>query len=189
MQQQPECVEVDVALPRGLYQMVERSAAAAGVSLSEYLLRIVRQNERATEDELAAEGYRQLGRDTLEFAVAAAATVADTWPAWRSEEERTPVRKSGSEPAPNTCRAEIIHAIRDLARREQRTEFTMAEILAHMRRRGTCYSEGSIRTYIGSDMCVNAPINNATVYSDLERVRRGVYRLRQDPQGEAGHAG
>lgn len=60
--------------------------------------------------------------------------------------------------------------------REDQT-FTMAEVVAAMRRAGTVYAEQSIRTHIGSSMCVNAPTNHAVTYSDLERVERGRYRL------------
>lgn len=53
----------------------------------------------------------------------------------------------------------------------------MAEVVAAMRRLGTSYAEQTIRTHIGSVMCIDAPSNHAVAYPDLERVDRGRYRL------------
>lgn len=47
-----------------------------------------------------------------------------------------------------------------------------------MRHNGTPYTDSTIRTHIVSKMCMDAPDHHAVVYQDLERVGRGLYRLR-----------
>jgi hypothetical protein len=76
-----------------------------------------------------------------------------------------------------TCRDEILVAIRRLISRTGSELFTIEQVLAEMETAGTRYPEATVRTHIASSMCVNAPPNHATRYGDLERVRRGVYRL------------
>ncbi len=76
-----------------------------------------------------------------------------------------------------TCRDEILEAFADLSKRTDRDTFSPAEIIAEMRRKGTTYAESTIRTHIVSRMCSNAPDHHAVVYSDLERVGPGLYRV------------
>ena len=46
-----------------------------------------------------------------------------------------------------------------------------------MRRRGTSYAEGPIRTHVTSRMCANAPDHHAVTYPDLRRDDYDTYRL------------
>jgi hypothetical protein len=59
--------------------------------------------------------------------------------------------------------------------------FTIAEIVAEVRRYGATLADSTIRTHVTSRMCANAPKNHGTVYADLERVDRGRYRLAPKP--------
>ena len=46
-------------------------------------------------------------------------------------------------------------------------EFSLAGIIAEMNRRGSAYSERTVRTHVTSRMCANAPKNHAIVYNDF----------------------
>lgn len=77
-----------------------------------------------------------------------------------------------------TCRDEIVETFQVLSRRYGRDVFSPAEIVEEMRRQGSRYQESTIRTHIVSRLCVNAPDHHAVVYADLERVRPGLYKLK-----------
>lgn len=76
-----------------------------------------------------------------------------------------------------TVRSEILWAVRSLVSVRDDQTFSMAEVLDAMHRCGTHYADQSIRTHVGSVMCINAPSLHAVAYPDLERVERGRYRL------------
>ncbi len=76
-----------------------------------------------------------------------------------------------------TVRSEILQTIRGLVASRADQTFSMIEVLDAMHRRGTQYADQTIRTHIGSVMCINAPSNHAVAYPDIERVERGRYRL------------
>lgn len=74
------------------------------------------------------------------------------------------------------ARAEILAVALFLDTRAVDGWWTVAEVVAEMRRRGTRYAESTIRTHVTSRMCVNAPRNHAITYNDFERVGHR-YRL------------
>lgn len=76
------------------------------------------------------------------------------------------------------CREEILGAITTITRGSQKNTFTLDQVIREMERRGSGYAENTIRTHVTSKMCANAPNHHASVYEDLERVGRGLYRLR-----------
>lgn len=76
-----------------------------------------------------------------------------------------------------TVRFEILQTIRGLVASRADQTFSMIEVLDAMHRRGTQYADQTIRTHIGSVMCINAPPNHAVAYPDIERVERGRYQL------------
>jgi hypothetical protein len=78
-----------------------------------------------------------------------------------------------------TVRQEILDAARAVVARKRNTTFSVAEIVAEMRRRGSRYPESTIRTMVAAHMCADAPDNAGTTYDDFERPSRGVYRLRR----------
>jgi hypothetical protein len=78
-----------------------------------------------------------------------------------------------------TCRDEVLDAATAVCLRAGRDTLTVAEILEEMRRRGTAYSESTIRTHVTSKQCANAPVHHGDHTDDFERVDRGVYRLLQ----------
>ena len=77
-----------------------------------------------------------------------------------------------------TCRKEIIEAFRRLRRRHGRDTFTPLEIIQEVQAATTRFAESTIRTHVCAHMCKQAPVNAAVVYNDLDRVGRGLYRLR-----------
>ena len=79
-----------------------------------------------------------------------------------------------------TCRDEILAAVRRLSTRTSRDAFSPAEIVKEVRLQGSGYKESTIRTHVTSRMCADAPDHHAVVYDDLERVGRGLYRLRNN---------
>lgn len=74
-----------------------------------------------------------------------------------------------------TCRDEVLAAMERLEKRTGQTGIPLAEIVREVLSRGE-YKESTIRTHITSSMCVNAPANHPTRYSDLQRLERGIYR-------------
>lgn len=76
-----------------------------------------------------------------------------------------------------TCRDEILEAVKSIRRRSGRDTFALHEIVTGMKRKGTGYSESTIRTHVSSRMCSNAPDHHSMVYDDLVRVDRGLYKL------------
>lgn len=77
----------------------------------------------------------------------------------------------------HTCRDEILDVIQGLHLRRSGDTFGVLEILEAMQARGTRFAESTIRGYISSKMCVNAPFQYGTRYHDLERLDRNTYRL------------
>ncbi len=77
-----------------------------------------------------------------------------------------------------TCRDEILDCAKEIADRRGTNEFTIAEIIECMERKGTKYPKSTIRTHISSRMCGNAPDHHAVTYDDLERTERGTYHLK-----------
>jgi hypothetical protein len=76
-----------------------------------------------------------------------------------------------------TAREQILSAIGRIAMGPMDT-FTVPDVLIELRSRGSDLAEGTIRTHITSRMCGDSPDHHGTTYDDLERVDRGVYRLR-----------
>jgi hypothetical protein len=75
-----------------------------------------------------------------------------------------------------TARDQILRAVRHLGG-DQRTPFTPRDVIDELHRRGTSLADSTIRTHVTSRMCASAPAHHGTVYADLERVGRGLYRL------------
>jgi hypothetical protein len=75
-----------------------------------------------------------------------------------------------------TCRDEILAAIAQHKRDMGSPTFSIADILKRMA--GSAYTESTIRTHITSRMSADATTNHETKYDDLERLDRGVYRLK-----------
>lgn len=77
-----------------------------------------------------------------------------------------------------TAREQILAALDEILLDPSET-FTIPDVLDALDRIGTDLTETTIRTHITSRMCANAPDNHAKTYADLERVGRGIYRLRK----------
>ena len=78
-----------------------------------------------------------------------------------------------------TAREQILAAIERITSGPGAT-FTESDVLDELNASGTELAESTVRTHITSRMCANAPDHHGTRYDDLERVDRGVYRLRSD---------
>ncbi len=76
-----------------------------------------------------------------------------------------------------TARDQILAAI-DRITAGRADSFALSEILVEMASSGTDLAESTIRIHVTSRMCGDSPDNHGTTYDDLERVDRGVYRLR-----------
>ncbi len=77
-----------------------------------------------------------------------------------------------------TCRNEVLNAMGRLERRHGKSVFPLAEIVKEVLSHTRQYEESTIRTHISAHMCAQAPVNNAVVTDDLDRVGRGLYKLR-----------
>lgn len=75
-----------------------------------------------------------------------------------------------------TARDEILAAARSLTARDLEP-FSPSDLIAELHQLGSTYPESTLRTYIVSVMCVDAPRNHPVRYPDLERVGHGQYRL------------
>ena len=77
-----------------------------------------------------------------------------------------------------TCRDEILAAAQSIVSKSSgRNAFSMADVLAEMRRRATSYPEVTIRTHMASHMCAEAPGRQGGRPPDLRRIGRGLYAL------------
>ena len=76
-----------------------------------------------------------------------------------------------------TAREQILAAIERIAPAGR--TFTIPEVVNELRASGSDLAETTVRTHISSRMCGDSPDHHGTTYDDLERVDRGVYRLRR----------
>jgi hypothetical protein len=76
------------------------------------------------------------------------------------------------------AREDVLTAARCL---EQRgiTPWSPIQLIAEAKRLGSTLAESTLRTHVVSRMCADAPDHHGTVYAELERVGRGLYRLRR----------
>lgn len=77
-----------------------------------------------------------------------------------------------------TAREQILQAIERIGSGSAGT-FTVDDVLNELRSQGSDLAESTIRTHIASRMCGDSPDHHGSTYDDLERVDRGVYRLRR----------
>lgn len=77
----------------------------------------------------------------------------------------------------DTCRDEILAVTANLASRSADGTFSPDDVVREMARRGSSYQESTIRTYVTSVMCANAPVHHQNHTEDLRRVDRGRYAL------------
>ena len=78
----------------------------------------------------------------------------------------------------NTCRKEVLEAFDRLERRNHRKDFGLTEVINEVLSSTSEYKESTIRTHISSRMCIQAPLNHATKFDDLDRIDVGRYRRR-----------
>ena len=78
----------------------------------------------------------------------------------------------------NTCRKEVLEAFDRLERRNNRKDFGLTEVINEVLSSTSEYKESTIRTHISSRMCIQAPLNHATKFDDLDRIDVGRYRRR-----------
>ncbi len=81
------------------------------------------------------------------------------------------------------ARAEILDAIQAITTRSGRSTFSVLDVVAEMRRRGTRYAESTIQTMVSSHMCAQCMGPGSDPHKDLERVDRGLYRRRSSGPG------
>lgn len=74
------------------------------------------------------------------------------------------------------CRDAVLEAFNRLENKNQRKVFSLGEIVKEVFSVTSEYEESTIRTHVTSRMCVQAPLNHATKFDDLDRVDVGRYR-------------
>lgn len=72
-------VKLNLSLDEEVAATMRHRAAEQGVPVSQYLARLIREEERRREDALAEEGYRLLSEESLEFATGALPLAHETW--------------------------------------------------------------------------------------------------------------
>jgi hypothetical protein len=75
------------------------------------------------------------------------------------------------------AREEILAAFRRLERRSGRRVFQLRDVVAEVLSVTNAYNETTLRTYITSVMCADAPVHHANHTNDLSRVGHGLYAL------------
>lgn len=76
-----------------------------------------------------------------------------------------------------TARDEILNAIPAILARTGGEVFSIGAVIIELRRRGSAYTEATIRTHVASRMCSSAPYDHAKTYDDFKSVGDGLYRL------------
>lgn len=84
------------------------------------------------------------------------------------------------------ARTEIVAAARAVVARSGREAFTMPEVIAEMRHRGTSYAESTIRTMMAAHLCADATGDGVAGYADFTRAGRGQYRFTGTPTRDVG---
>lgn len=72
-------VKLNLSLDEEIAATMRSRAAEQGIPVSQYLARLIREEERRREDALAEEGYRLLSEESLEFAERALPLAHETW--------------------------------------------------------------------------------------------------------------
>ena len=75
-----------------------------------------------------------------------------------------------------SIRLEVLDAFARLERRTDRTVFRLRDVVAEALNVNPQHSVQTIRTYVTSVMCSNAPVHHVNHTDDLFRVDRGMYR-------------
>jgi len=89
-------VKVNVSLDGEVVSSMRRRAEESGLTVSGYLSRLVAEDARRAQDELAAEGYRALSEDLKAFAGNATAIAHEVWPEWPESKARARPRPGGA---------------------------------------------------------------------------------------------
>jgi hypothetical protein len=75
------------------------------------------------------------------------------------------------------CRDEILAVAANLAARSADGTFSPDDVVRELARQGSSYQESTIRTYVTSVMCADAPVHHQNHTNDLRRVGRAHYAL------------
>ena len=76
----------------------------------------------------------------------------------------------------NTVRDEVLAAFKRLERRQNRTAFALGDVVQEVLAANPSRPDSTVRTYVSSVMCREAPVNHGNHTDDLERMDRGMYR-------------
>lgn len=76
-----------------------------------------------------------------------------------------------------TARREVLQAFHRLEARTGDRAFPLKEIVGEVLSSTSAFTESTIRTYVVSVMCADAPVHHANHTNDVRRVARGVYAL------------
>jgi hypothetical protein len=87
-------------------------------------------------------------------------------------------RDEPAESPAGTARADILEAIRRILEHPGRETFSVVEVVAELRTRGSRFAAATARTMLTSHMCVDVQGRGIAAYDDVERVGPASYRLR-----------
>lgn len=81
----------------------------------------------------------------------------------------------------STCRDLVLESMIDLELKTGRTQFKLDRVVKNAMRISDTYPETTLRTFVSSIMCADAPAHHTNHTNDLRRVSRGVYqRINRD---------
>jgi hypothetical protein len=80
-------VKLNLSFEASAAELIRSRAQDLGKPISRYLADLAEAEARGATDRLAAEGYRELARDTADFAAEALAMAGETWPEWQESHE------------------------------------------------------------------------------------------------------
>ncbi len=88
-------VKMNFSFDEEVAALLRRRCAEVRKPASRYVADLVMKEAGEQRDELAAEGYRVLSRDTAEFAAAAGALAPETWPEWEEAPDERSLAPKG----------------------------------------------------------------------------------------------
>jgi hypothetical protein len=164
-QQWPQGAGDALHLDRGLLEALPRTARVA-VGDTAWMLPV----------NAVCRVEHQVGDELLLLVHEVAAPTSGT----RGEPLTIPAPSAARPSDSSNVRRDILAAIERLTERTGSELVTMPEVITELRRVGFRYADATIRTMMGSHMCVDSQGPGIGTYDDLERTGRGAYRLRTD---------
>ncbi len=78
-------VKINLSLEESVAAAMRQLASEDGTPISQYLARLIREDQRRREDELAEEGYRLMAEESLAFARSIEPLWNEVFPVWEED--------------------------------------------------------------------------------------------------------